>query len=312
MKPPVLSVAHLPDFLSERLREPFEFHDRVHERDAASFASIAPRIRGIVTSGEAKVTRELLARLPAVEIVTVFGVGYDGVDLEATRERGIILTNTPEVLTDDVADMAMALILAVARELIPADRYVRDGKWTGGPFRLTRKVSGSRLGIVGLGRIGTAIARRAEGFGMKIAYTDRAKKPEVSYAFHASPAELAAAVDFLVVAAYGGPSTRGLIDARVFAALGPEGVVINIARGTVIDEPALVDALKNGRIRGAGLDVFDDEPKVPAELLAMENVVLAPHMSSGTLQTRKAMAELAYSNLEAHFAGKPVLTPVTQ
>ncbi|HSF48577.1 MAG TPA: 2-hydroxyacid dehydrogenase [Burkholderiales bacterium] len=293
------------------MREAFVFHDRLHESDPAKFDSIAPSIRGIVSSGEGRISRELLGRLPALEIISVFGVGYDGVDLAATRERGVLLTNTPEVLTDDVADLAMGLILAVSRELIPADRYLRGGHWPTGPFRLTRKVSGSRLGIFGLGRIGLAVARRAEGFAMQIAYTARKQKP-VSYQYYPPAQILAQNVDFFVVSAYGGPATRGSVNADVLAALGPEGFLINIARGSVVDEPALVEALKAKRIAGAGLDVFADEPRAPAELLTMENVVLTPHVASGTWQTRKAMADLAFANLEAHFTGKPVLTPVRQ
>jgi len=310
MKPTVVSVAHLPDFLTDRLREAFDFRDRVHERDPAALDAIAPRVRGIVASGEARVTRDLLARLPAAEIISVFGVGYDGIDLEATRERRITVTNTPEVLTDDVADLAIGLMIAVSREFLSADCYVRSGCWADGPYRLTHKVSGARLGIFGLGRIGRAIALRAEAFGMRISYTDRSEIAGVKYAYFPSARALAEQVDFFVVSAYGGPATRGLVDADVLEALGPNGVLINIARGSVIDELALIDALKKGRIRGAGLDVFADEPDVPPELIAMENVVLTPHVASGTLETRKAMADLAYANLEAHFAGKPALTPI--
>jgi lactate dehydrogenase-like 2-hydroxyacid dehydrogenase len=310
MKPTVLSVARLPEFLASRLRATFDFFDRTHESNPGELSALAPRVRALVGSGEAKVTRELLAKLPAVEIVSVFGVGYDGVDLAALRERGVILTNTPEVLTDDVADLALGLLLAVARELMPADSYLRSGHWAEGPFRLTSKVSGAHLGILGMGRIGAAIARRAEGFGMQISYTARSAKPDLAYRFFPTPAALAAAVDYLVVAAYGGPTTRGLVNAQVLEALGPDGVLINIARGSVVDEVALVDALLKRRIRGAGLDVFVDEPNVPAELIGMENVVLTPHIASGTRQTRQAMADLAYANLEAHFAGKPLPTQV--
>ena len=310
MKPTILSVANLPNFLTDRLRESFDFHDRIHARDAAAFKTLAPKVLAIVGSGEAKVTRELLSQLPAVKLISVFGVGYDGVDLVAARERGITITNTPDVLTDDVADLAMGLIIAVAREILSADSYLRGGHWAEGPFRLARKVSGARLGIIGLGRIGSAIARRAEPFGMKISYTDRAPIAGATYAFHPNPVALASNVDFLVVAAYGGPTTRGLVNAQVLEALGPDGYLINVARGSVVDEPALVAALRAGKIRGAGLDVFVDEPNVPAELVAMEKVVLTPHVASGTMQTRKAMADLAFGNLEAHFAGKPLLTPV--
>jgi len=311
MKPTVLSVANLPPFLTERLRDAFDFHDRTHQQDAAAFRQLAPSVRALVASGEAKVSRELLSQLPAVKLVSVFGVGYDGVDLVAARERGVTITNTPDVLTDDVADLAMGLLISVAREILAADSYLRGGHWAEGPFRLARKVSGARLGIVGLGRIGAAIARRAQAFDMRIAYTARTRKPGVAFEFYPDPASLAANVDFLVVATPGGPATRGLVDARVLEALGPNGVLINVARGSVVDEVALVAALRAGRIRAAGLDVFADEPNVPAELAAMERVVLTPHIASGTLQTRTAMADLAFANLEAFFAGKPLLTPVS-
>src|SRR5262249_53986338 len=204
----------------------------------------------------------------------------------------------------------MGLIIAVAREILAADSYLRGGHWSEGPFRLTRKVSGARLGIIGLGRIGSAIARRAQAFGMHIAYTGRAPKPGVAFEFHRDAVALAADVDYLVVSAFGGPSTRGLVNAQVLEALGPQGVLINVARGSVVDEAALVAALRAGRIGGAGLDVFADEPNVPSELAAMEKVVLTPHVASGTMQTRKAMADLAFANVEAFFAGKPLVTPI--
>jgi len=308
-KPILLSVAHLPDFLTNRLREAFVYHDRIHEFDPKAFEAIAPTVRGIVSSGEGRVPRALLERLPKLEIISVFGVGYDGVDVPATRERGLIVTNTPDVLTDDVADLALGLILAVSRQIPGADRYVRAGGWAKGPYRLTRKVSGARLGIFGLGRIGSAIAQRAQAFGMQIAYTDPVAKP-VEYTYYDSPVALARNVDFFVVAAYGGPATKGLVNGEILSALGPEGFLINIARGSVIDEPALVAALTSKQIAGAALDVFADEPNVPPALLTMDNVVLTPHMASGTRQTRQAMADLTFGNLEAHFAGKPVITPI--
>ncbi len=311
MKPTLLSVARLPAFLSRRLDDEYNFHDRIHESDRAAFDGLAPRIRALVASGEARVGRDLLDRLPSVELIAVFGVGYDGIDVAAARERGITITNTPDVLTDDVADLAIGLLLAVAREILPADSHVRAGQWLEGPFRLTRRVSGARLGILGLGRIGMAIARRAQGFGMRVAYTGRHRRPDVAFDYHPTPRDLAAAVDFLVVAAPGGGATRGLVDATVLDALGPEGYLINIARGPVVDEAALLAALRGARIRGAALDVFASEPHVPAELIAMENVVLTPHMASGTVETRTAMGELTLANLRAHFEGRPLPTPVS-
>jgi len=258
------------------------------------------------------VPRELIAQMPALEIVSVFGVGYDGVDVAAARERGIAVTHTPNVLNDEVADLAIALVLAVSRRLIEADRYVRSGSWANGPMPLARKVSGARMGIVGLGRIGLAIAKRAEAFGMSIAYTSRNARADSPYPYFASAEALAREVDFLVVITPGGAATRKLIDAKVLAALGKKGYLINVARGSVVDEQALVSALRDGTIAGAGLDVFENEPQVPSELLALDNVVLTPHIGSATWQTRQAMADLAFGNLEAHFAGRPLLSPVPQ
>ena len=309
-QPEVLVVAKLWAPMMEALRGAFRVHDRIHETDPTAFAAVAPRIRAIAGSGESKVSRELIAQLPKLEVISVFGVGYDGVDVAAARERGISVTNTPDVLNDEVADLAIGLAIAVARRIPQADRYVREGKWPGGPMPLARKMSGARLGIVGLGRIGNAIAKRAEAFGMTIAYTSRNARPESPYRYLPSAEALAAEVDFLVVITPGGAGTRKLIDAKVLKALGKDGYLINVARGSVVDEAALIEALQNGTIAGAGLDVFENEPNVPAALAALDNVVLTPHVGSATWQTRQAMADLAFGNLTAHFAGKPLLSPV--
>src|SRR6187455_1532066 len=306
----VLTAAKLWPPMMESLRGAYTVHDRTHQSDAAAFAAAAPRIRAISASGESKVPRELIAQLPKLEIISVFGVGYDGVDVAAARERGVAVTNTPDVLNDEVADLAIGLVLAVSRRIPQADRYVREGKWTNGPMPLARKVSGARLGIVGLGRIGNAIAKRAEAFDMTIAYTSRNARPESSYRYLPSAEALAAEVDFLVVITPGGAGTRKLIDAKVLKALGKDGYLINVARGSVVDEAALIEALQNGTIAGAGLDVFENEPNVPAALAALDNVVLTPHVGSATWETRHAMGDLAFGNLVAHFAGKPLLSPV--
>ena len=307
----VLTAARLWAPMMEALRGAFEVHDRTHlGDDPDAFAKIAPRIRAIAASGESKVSRELIAQLPALEMISVFGVGYDGIDVAAAKERGVAVTHTPNVLNDEVADLALGLVLAVARRIPEADRYVRDGKWTGGPMPLARKVSGARLGIVGLGRIGMAIARRAEAFGMSIAYTARSAKAALPYPYFPSAAALAAEVDFLVVITPGGAGTRKLIDAEVLRALGKDGYLVNVARGSVVDEAALIDALQRGSIAGAALDVFESEPNVPPALRALDNVVLTPHVGSATWQTRRAMSDLAFGNLEAHFAGRPLLSPV--
>ena len=309
-RPVVLTAAKLWPPMMEALHAAFEVHDRVHQTDPAALVRIAPRVRAIAASGESKVPRELIAQLPALEMISVFGVGYDGVDVAAARERGIAVTHTPNVLNDEVADLAIALMLAVSRRIVEADRFVRSGQWPKGPMPLARKVSGARLGIVGLGRIGQAIATRAEAFGMSVAYTSRSKKAGVAYRYFPSPEALAAEVDFLVVITPGGAGTSKLIDARVLAALGKKGVLVNVARGSVVDEAALVEALQNGTIAGAGLDVFENEPHVPEALFALDNVVLVPHIGSATWQTRQAMSDLAFGNLQAHFAGQPLLSPV--
>nr|WP_198981608.1 2-hydroxyacid dehydrogenase [Herbaspirillum sp. ASV7] len=309
-RPVVLIAARLSPYLLGRLQENFTCHNLILDNlSEAQLAAIAPQVRGIAANGEAKINREFMARFPALEIVSVFGVGYDGVDVPAARERGIHVTHTPNVLNDDVADLAIALMLATARNVVRADHFARSGQWKNGPFPLTTKVSGARLGIVGLGRIGEAIARRAAAFDMKISYHNRSPK-DVPYTYVGDIKSLAAAVDFLVMITPGGAGTRALVDAEVLDALGPKGYLINVARGSVVDQPALIAALKEGRIAGAGLDVFENEPNIPDELAALENVVLTPHMASGTLVTRTAMADLAFGNLEAHFSGKPVLTPV--
>ncbi|MEP6824220.1 MAG: 2-hydroxyacid dehydrogenase [Ramlibacter sp.] len=312
-RPHILTLAKLPTLMVAPLQAAFVVHDRSQEGDAEAFARIAGNIRGVAGGGESKVPRALMDQLPALEVVSIMGVGYDGVDLQAALERGVAVTHTPGVLNDEVADLALGLVLSVARRIPQADRYLRAGRWASeGPMPLARKVSGARLGIVGLGRIGQAIARRAEAFGMSIAYTARNARPDSGYAYYPNALALAAEVDFLVAITPGGEGTRHLINADVLKALGPAGYLVNVARGSVVDEAALVDALQNGVIAGAGLDVFEDEPHPLPELLSLDNVVLTPHMASATLQTRTAMANLAVDNLKAHFAGQPLLTPVPE
>jgi lactate dehydrogenase-like 2-hydroxyacid dehydrogenase len=239
------------------------------------------------------------------------GVGYDKIDVEACTEHGVVVTNTPDVLTDDVADIALGLVIATRRNMIAGDAYVRSGAWgREGMFGLTSALSGKRLGIVGLGRIGAAIARRAEPFGFRIGYTARSERRESAFAYHPSVAALAAWSDILVVAVPGGGGTDRLIDASVIEAIGPHGTLINIARGSVVDEPALIAALKAGVIAGAGLDVFLNEPTPDPALTSLPNVVLYPHHASGTEETRDAMAGLVNDNLRAFFAGRSLLSPV--
>lgn len=311
-RPEVLAVSKLSPLYVARIEGAFTLLDRLHETDPAAFAAAAPRIRAIAASGESKVPASLIERLPALELISVMGVGYDGVDVAAAKARNVMVTHTPDVLNDDVADLAIGLMLCAARQLPAADRYVREGRWPQGPMPLQRKMSGARLGIVGMGRIGQAIASRALAFGMRIAYTARSAKPALPHRYLPDAVALAAESDFLVVITPGGAGTRKLIDARVLQALGPKGILVNVARGSVVDESALIDALENGVIAGAGLDVFEDEPNVPERLRALPHVVLAPHVGSATTATRQAMADLAFGNLHEHFAGRPLKTPVPE
>ena len=310
--PSILSVAKLSPLFASQLDAAFSVHDRLHQTDPAAFAAAAPAIRAIAASGESKVDAELIAQLPKLEIISVMGVGYDGIDVAAAKARGAVVTHTPNVLNDDVADLAIGLMLSAARQLPAADRYVRAGSWPNGPMPLARKMSGARLGLVGMGRIGQAIAHRAAAFGMSIAYTARNPRPTLPFKYLASATALAAESDYLVVITPGGAGTRKLINAEVMAALGTKGILVNVARGSVVDEAALIDALERGVIGGAGLDVFESEPDVPERLRALPHVVLAPHIGSATSQTRQAMADLAFGNLQLHFAGRPLLSPVPE
>ncbi len=310
-KPVVLAVAKLSPLLMPQLAEAFDLHV-LPELDAAALAALAPRVRGIAASGDSKVPAALINSCTALEVVSVMGVGYDGVDVPAAKARGAVVTHTPDVLHDDVADLALGLMLSAARQLPAADRFVRAGHWPQGAMPLARKMSGARLGLVGIGRIGQAIAQRALAFSMSVAYTARSARAGLPYAFHPSAAALAANVDFLVVITPGGAGTRHLINAEVLKALGPKGFLVNVARGSVVDEQALIEALEQGVIAGAGLDVFEDEPRVPQRLLDLGKVVLTPHVGSATAATRQAMADLAFNNLAARLAGRPALTPVPE
>ena len=272
---------------------------------------VAPNIRAIVTGGGSGASTAIIGALPKLEIIAINGVGTDAVDLELARSRGIRVTNTPDVLTEDVADLGIALLLALLRQVCVGDRFVREGRWArkeGLP--LARKVSGKILGILGMGRIGRAIARRAEGFDMTIAYSDLRAIEGLPYRYVPTLEQLASESEVLIIAASGGPQSRGIVNAAVLDALGRSGFLVNVARGTVVDEPALVAALVEGRIAGAGLDVFVDEPNVPEPLLKLDNVVLQPHRASATVETRIAMGELVVGNLAAHFGGKDLLTAV--
>lgn len=255
------------------------------------------------------VRTHLIEALPNLEIIAQNGVGVDNIDLKFTASRGIAVTNTPDVLTDDTADTAMALLLAVARRVCEGDMYIRVGKWANGPMPLGTSLSGKKVGIVGLGRIGQAIATRCEAFGMQIAYYGRSQK-DVPYAYYNDVKTMATDCDMMILAIAGGADTRDLINYDVLEALGKRGILINVARGSVVKELDLLAALSNRTIAGAGLDVYQNEPNVPEALISMDNVVLLPHVGSATLETRTEMGQLVVRNLLAHFEGKPLLTPV--
>lgn len=265
-------------------------------------------VRGILARGGGVVSPDLLDRLPALEIIAVNGVGTDGVDLADAKRRGLHVTNTPDIVTDDTADLAIGLMIALTRRMCLNDRFVREGRWPAGRPPFSHSLSGAKVGIVGLGKIGAAIAKRCEPMVAEIFYHSRNPRSEAPYRYFPRLEDLARASDILIVAADG--NARGLISAGVIDALGPKGSLINIARGGVIDEPAMVAALVEGRLGGAGLDVFADEPNAPPALFALENVVLQPHVGTATFETRYAMGRLAIDNLLAHFAGRPLLTPV--
>lgn len=310
----VLQVGPLKPSLAQTLSETYgarQLPEEPAEREAF-LAAHGGEVTAVVTSGRSGVDATLMDALPHLGAVVNFGVGYDTTDVDAAAARGVGVSNTPDVLTDCVADTAVGLMIDAMRQFSAADRYVRAGKWPAGNYPLTHQVSNRRVGIIGLGRIGSAIAKRLNAFGCTISYHNRTEKPESPYAYVESPVALARAVDVLVVAAAGGSGTRQLVDAEVIDALGQSGYLINIARGSVVDEVALVDALTNGRLAGAGLDVFADEPNVPDALLALDNVVLLPHVGSGTVETRAAMERLTLDNLDEFLANGRLVTAVVE
>jgi len=310
MTPPeVLVAARLPEVTLAALHARFVVHDLAAGVPDAAWA----RIRGMAASTLAgRVDDQLLARLPALEIIANFGVGYDNIDIAAAVARRLVVTNSPGVLDEEVADLTIGLLLATLRRIPAADRFVRDGHWAQAKFPLSPSLRGRRVGIVGLGAIGKAIARRLTGFAVDLAWYGRHDQPAVPWPRYPSVEALAAACDVLIVIVPGGAATRHLIDARVLAALGPDGVLINVARGSVVDQPALIAALQAGTILAAGLDVYADEPHVPAELTALDNVVLLPHIGSASTVTRAAMGQLMVDNLAAWFADGRALTVVPE
>lgn len=314
----ILMTVQLTPLIIEALDKHFTVHKYWLAKDkAALVADVGNRVTAIAAAvpilaadQACQVDAAFMQQFPNLEIIANLGVGYDNIDAKWAAEHNIAVTNTPDVLTEETADTAFGLLLNAVREFSAAERYLRDGKWLQTPYRLTASLQGRTLGILGLGRIGKAIARRAEGFGLKIAYHSRNKAEGVDYPYYPDVKTLAKASDILMVVVPGGPDTSNMIDADVLKALGPDGILINIARGSIVDEPALIEALKNKTIHAAGLDVFADEPRVPESLIALDNAVLLPHVGSASIVTRDAMSQLVVDNLLNWSKGKPLLTPV--
>lgn len=314
-KPDILVPRPLMRSILKVLDRDYTTHKLWEMADPGAYLDgVAQKIKGIASGPSARVDARLVDRLPNLQIVANFGVGYDSVDAVHCGAKGIVVTNTPDVLTEEVADTALGLLIMTARELSASERYLRAGKWeSDGPYPLTRgTLRGRKLGIFGLGRIGKAIARRAEAFGLEIHYHGRRRQDGVAYPYHDSLIELAGACDTLMVVAPGGADTRHAVDGDVMKALGPNGILVNIGRGSVIDEQALISALKEGVILAAGLDVFEYEPNVPAELIALDNAVLLPHVGSASIHTREAMGDLMLGNLATWFKEGRAITPVPE
>lgn len=310
----ILMTGPLMAYAADQLKARFTVHELWKAEDKAAFLrEISGRVRGIAAGGgHNRVDGALFDALPKLEVISSFGVGYDHVDAAEAGRRGLVVTNTPDVLTDEVADLALGLLISTVRQLPQVDRYLREGKWLKGAYPLTTSLRGRKVGIVGLGRIGKAVAHRIEAFGLPVAYHGRSRQADVAYRYYPSLVEMAQDVDTLISVAPGGASTHHIINAEVLKALGPNGIVVNVGRGTVIDEKALIEALQNKTILSAGLDVFEDEPRVPAELIAIEHAVLLPHVGSASVHTREAMGQLLVDNLSAWFEGKGPLTPVVE
>ncbi|EXS71078.1 2-hydroxyacid dehydrogenase [Sphingobium sp. Ant17] len=310
-RPPIVAYGPLYPYLTQGLERRFTVHPVAADADLTALPPAVRDARALVSFGSVGASAAIMDALPRLELIALFSVGYDQVDIDHVRQRGIRVTNTPDVLTDDVADLAVGLLYATIRNIAANDRMVRSGAWARGEKpALSGRVTGRRIGIVGLGRIGRAIAKRLDPVAGEILYHNRRAATDTPYRYVADPIDLARQSDILIVATSGGPEAANLVDAAMLDALGPDGVIVNISRGSVIDEDALVAALADGRIAGAGLDVFAAEPHVPPALLAMDQVVLQPHQGSATIHTRAAMADLVLANLDAYFAGKVLVTPV--
>lgn len=309
----ILQVGPYPEWDEGPLNEQYTVHRYFEAEDKSELLRrVGGAIRGVACRGESVVDRQMVEAMPNLEVISVYGVGFDGVDLEICRQRGIHVANTPDVLTNDVADLAVGMMLAMGRGVVAADQWVRSRAWSDqGPFALMHRVHGRRAGILGLGRIGRAVARRLVGFDIPIGYSSRATKPEAGdYEYFDSPVELARWADVLFVTVAATPQTRHIVDRRVLDELGPDGMLVNVSRAANVDEEALLEALKSGRLGSAAIDVFENEPALNPRFTKLDNVLLQPHQASGTVETRKEMGQLMRDNLAAHFSGKPLLTPV--
>lgn len=305
----ILQTAKLHDSCETALAQRYTVHKLHEQADPEGYlAQVAPTIRAHAGSG---VKADLIAKLPKLEIIAGFGVGVDNIDLKAARAAGVRVTNTPDVLNDAVAELALGLMIALARRIPQADRYVRAGDWPRlGNMPLMTELTGKTVGIVGLGRIGKEIATRAQVMKMRVLYHGRHRQPNMPYVYYDDLADMARDSDWLVLVVPGGKDTDGIVSREVLQALGPQGMLVNIARGSLVDQPALVELLSNGGLGGAALDVFAKEPDVPEALFSLENVVLSPHAGSATRQTRDAMGATLVANLDAHFAGEPLISAV--
>jgi lactate dehydrogenase-like 2-hydroxyacid dehydrogenase len=314
-KPALLITGPMMPLITEQLDPAFELHLLHEARDReALLVSVGAKVEAVCTGGHVVIDDTLMARLPKLKVIGNFGVGYDSVDAAAAARRGVVVTNTPDILTEEVADTALGLLLMTVRELSRAEQWLRAGKWASqGDYPLTPATLRDRkIGMVGLGRIGKAIARRCDAFGLPISYFARRRRGDVKYTYYADLVAMARDTDTLIVITPGGPETRNLINADVLRALGSRGILVNVARGSVVDEPALIKALKERTIMAAGLDVFWNEPNIDAELMTLDNAVLLPHVGSASLYTRNAMGQLLVDNLKAYLARKPPLTPVAE
>jgi lactate dehydrogenase-like 2-hydroxyacid dehydrogenase len=313
-KPDVILMGPLKPLIVRGLEAICTVHKTAEAKDREALYAACSDVRALAVAVPVdRISDGFMSRFPKLEIISSFGVGYDQIDAKAAGARGIIVTNTPEVLTEEVADTALGLLLCTVRELPQAVRYLRAGKWLEKGFHLSRATLRNRtVGMVGMGAIGQAIARRLEAFGVPVVYHTRNRRPELAYRHYPNLLDMARDVDTLMVIVPGGAATQNMINTQVLDALGENGIVINMARGSVIDEPALIQALKDKRIMAAGLDVFANEPKVPAELIAMDNVVLLPHVGSASVFTRDKMDQLVVDNIAAWATGKPPLTPVAE